>query len=421
MSSPPTDPVTASGGTSASSRRRLLAYLGTAAAAAVAGCSSLRERYLPRSHNRDADLSGDNGPWPTLGHDTRRTGATGAVGPGEDAELTRRIGADHFPERQVIVGAECYVFTVRRWQERNGEPFSGVLAVGRDGSERWRLSTEPDVGVPTVAGNTVFVEESHGTRAVDIETGKVCWHYRSGYGFPHVSPAVRDGRVFVGGRRFLALDAATGERLWRTDDEMPAAQTCAATTDRVVVSNGYAENGGGLVCLDAADGSVLWQTHISPTYDPVAIAEEMCYAVDETGVLHAVSMADGSVRWARGRVADGAFSRYEQAALADGLVLVPGWNGPLTAFDRETGERAWTAGPTDERNRSPIVAADGVYAVTREGTVYEVGFDGTERWRRSTGRTVASAPSLADGALYFGSRSGESVDAWRGGYDRFGP
>ncbi|RDI72245.1 outer membrane protein assembly factor BamB family protein [Halopelagius longus] len=405
-------------------RRCVLAALGSAATLGTAGCTGLRAQYLPRTHRRDADPSGDSGPWPTLGHDARRTASADGPGPDADARLTRLHGANHFPERQVVVGPDFFLFVVRRWFERGedgDDPFSGVVAVDKSGAERWRFGTEPDVGVPTVVGNAVVVEDTNGTRAVDAETGAVNWYYRSGYGFPHVSPAVRDGRVYVGGRRFLALDAATGERLWRTEEEMPAAQTCSATADGVVVSNGYDGNGGGLFCLDAEGGSVRWEADVASTYDPAAVGERRCFSVDEEGVLSAVSMADGSVEWTRNRTTDGEHLRYEQPVLADGLVLVGGWNAPLRAFDPATGETAWTAGPADERHYAPVAADDGIYGVTREGTVYEVGFDGTERWRRSIARTVTCAPSLADGALYFGSRSGETVEEWRGGFDRFGP
>jgi outer membrane protein assembly factor BamB len=386
-------------------------------------CRVPRTWYFPRTHERDADLSGPDGPWPTLGHDARRTGATAATGPDEDARLVRLTAANNYPQRQVVCGDDHLLFVVRRWHsaEGRGDRFSGVRAYDRDDGERWRLSTEPDVAVPTVVGNTVFVEESHGTRAVDAETGEVDWHYRSGYGFPHVSPAVRDGRVFVGGRRFLALDAVTGERLWRTDRKLPAAQTCAVADERVLVSNGYGENGGGLFCLDTADGRVRWEADVAPTYDPVAVDDRRCFVVDDAGVLSAVSLTDGSVEWSRRRAVQGDFSRHEQAVLAGGLVLVGGWNGPLRAFDPETGAVRWTAGPADERHLPPVAGADGVYAVTRAGTVYEVGFDGSERWRRSVPRTLTSPPSLVAGALYVGGLRGGDAAAWEGGYDRLGP
>ncbi|AFK19938.1 hypothetical protein E6P09_00440 [Haloferax mediterranei ATCC 33500] len=405
------------------SRRAFLATLGTAASVSLAGCSGLRRRYFPRSHTNDADLSGDDGPWPTLGHDARRTGSTPASGPDEGAALGLHAEASHYPERQVVVGSDVILFTVRRWREyEHSDLFSGVVAVGRHGGEHWRLEAKSDMGVPTVVGDTVFIEDRVGTRAVDIETGDVNWTYRSGYGFPHVSPAVTEGRVFIGGREFLALDAVTGKRLWQTDEEMPAVQTCAATDESVVVSNGYNENGGGLFCLDAADGSVRWESSIPVVHNPAAVGDEACYVVDDRGTLRAVSLADGEELWTQHAAGiNGGYDRYEQAVLAGDTVLSSGRDDPLVAYDRKTGNRVWSAGPAGERYHVPVVASDGIYGVTREGTVFEVGFDGTERWRRSIDLTVSASPSLADGSLYMGGRTGERSGEWEGGFFRFGP
>jgi outer membrane protein assembly factor BamB len=201
---------------------------------------------------------------------------------------------------------------------------------------------------------------------------------------------------------------------------MPAVQTCAAGDGVVVVSNGYNENGGGLFCLDAADGSVRWESSVRTVHQPAAVGDDACYAVDDEGALHAVALADGEVLWSRRGVSTNHASRYEQPVLADGRVVVGRWGGPLTAYDPATGETAWTAGPDDERHHVPVVGDDGVYAVTREGTVSETGFDGAERWRRTVDLTVTAPPSLADEALFLGGRTSGDVDEWAGGFYRLG-
>lgn len=91
------------------------------------------------------------------------------------------------------------------------------------GKERWRYTTGNDtttynqIGIASsaaVAGGLVFVGGRDGHfHVVDARTGALKWKHNNNGGWTIGSPAVRDGVVYFAtsdGRRFKALDAATG-------------------------------------------------------------------------------------------------------------------------------------------------------------------------------------------------------------------
>ena len=105
------------------------------------------------------------------------------------------------------------------------------------------------------------------------------WTFSTGSRRDHQSPpVVNDGRMFVttplddGGLQVLALDAATGDLLWRFARELPANarrhrnkmnRGVALYGDRVYVGTVDAQ----VVALDAATGNVVWER---PVADPAA-------------------------------------------------------------------------------------------------------------------------------------------------------
>ena len=94
------------------------------------------------------------------------------------------------------------------------------------------------------------------------------------------TPLVVDGRMYVTGTWSIvyALDAATGEELWRYDPEVPKAWAQYACCD--VVNRGVAAWGdaifvgtldGYLVSLDAATGEVRWRVDTIDRKPPYTI------------------------------------------------------------------------------------------------------------------------------------------------------
>ena len=157
---------------------------------------------------------------------------------------------------------------------------------------------------------------------------------------------------------------------------------------------------GNLYCLNAGDGSVIWQRETMPgstgrTNFPAFVADEVVLA----GIMKETKAFDkhtGALCWEAPKQQKGggcyAKSVYDSKR---GYVLVNGQWGNLMCLDVKTGEMIWqrTEKPLWYRNSTPVVDGDVVYAG---------GFDMLLKLDAATGEILQQAdvggPALAMGA-----------------------
>jgi outer membrane protein assembly factor BamB len=206
---------------------------------------------------------------------------------------------------------------------------SAALAVGlaahaggarADDWPRWRGPRQDGTG----RGGAAFTAEH-----LALE---VAWRRALGSGYSGI--AVADGRVVTqfadsGEDWVAALDAATGQELWRAS-----------------LGPGYAGHDG------SEDG---------PSSTP-AIAGGTVYALGPHGDLLALALADGAVRWTR-RLAElgaapSAFGFATSPLPVDDLVIVAtgGEGGSFTAFAGSDGAVRWRVGDDRVEYQSPVLA-----------------------------------------------------------------
>jgi outer membrane protein assembly factor BamB len=217
-----------------------------------------------------------------------------------------------------------------------------------NGNELWRYRTEGQIWAsPAVADGTVFVGSADGSlHAVDLVSGEPRWRYdtegrshvSADFGFDRrtiqSSPAVADGRVFFGSRDgFLyAVEAETGSLAWRFDHEVSWCVTSPAVDGGVV----YAGSSDGLFAqaVDAQSGEELWR---APTefrvFASPALSGETVLVADHAGVLFALDRRTGSERW-RFRAGQAIQS---SPVVANGTVYVGGDDGFVYAIDGTDG------------------------------------------------------------------------------------
>jgi Ca-activated chloride channel family protein len=182
---------------------------------------------------------------------------------------------------------------------------------------------------------------------------------------PLATPAVANGRVFVGGGfgsyEFYALDAATGDVLWQyqTSDDGP---TAAVVLDDYVVFNTESCE---LEVLTAL-GRPVWKKWLG---DPL---------------MSMPAAADGRVYMAYPN-SGGDRQHY------------------LACFDIATGEESWKQPIEGEIITAPVLAEGHVHFATLGGALYRVRqADGHVEWKEP--RNATSSPVVWDGECYFSQR-----------------
>jgi len=193
-------------------------------------------------------------------------------------------------------------------------------------------------GGVSVDGGVVYVTSGLGVvEALDANSGESLW--RREIRVPmHSAPSVKDGRLFVisDDNELFAMNAETGETLWTYQGIVESARMLTlpapAIVDEVVIAP---FSSGELVALRVQNGGVLWQDALSGggRLTPLASLNDI---------------ASGPV-------------------IADGYVIASAQSGAINAFDLRTGQRIWSQ-PAGTLS-FPWIAGDFVYAATTNGEI----------------------------------------------------
>ena len=180
-----------------------------------------------------------------------------------------------------------------------------VRAIDRmTGEERWASEvlfsdlSGASVGRSPVVmlGDIVVVPTGDTISALDVETGALLWTA------PHLSflTAADHAGVIVGveggdrpGAKLVALNAASGERLWSARGGASYGGLLAVGDGIVVVLNGSRSE---MVAYELATGNERWRGALSSRVEPQMVVGTLVVALWE-GQLSVLSTADGSVTW----------------------------------------------------------------------------------------------------------------------------
>ncbi|HEX2094919.1 MAG TPA: PQQ-binding-like beta-propeller repeat protein [Longimicrobiaceae bacterium] len=255
----------------------------------------------------------------------------------------------------------------------------------REGRPLWKRPTGgPVYASAAVAQGVAAIASGDGAvYGLDPESGAVRWRYSlpPGNSAFAQSPAATDGeRIFLGAwdTFVYALDAATGELVWRragTDRSFAYSPAIGGP----VVGGGTVyipANGNVLHAFDAATGETRW-TYTSPGdkvgYSSPALVGDRVYigCLGDRGEVRCISAADGKEVWT---AATGSVIYDSSPAVADGHVSIGSVNGLLSVLSAGTGEIvAQYRLPVGHLLASPAAGGRSVYAASYSDVV--MGFD----------------------------------------------
>lgn len=203
---------------------------------------------------------------------------------------------------------------------------------------------------------------------------KIRWHYHTSLTLT-LSPAIMKQSVYLplAGGALIALDAKTGELLWKT------------------------EMGGEVSSAPAVDARAI--------YVATAVGQNSADFLPTGGAVRAVSHESGVTLWVRALNGSlqGAFAQTADALFAGSA------DGRVYAFKKQTGEILWSHAylPTGFASH-PVILGNTLFIGNEDGTLFAIDArEGKVQWRYRTLGAIRGSLVARDGAICFGSADGK--------------
>lgn len=369
------------------------------------------------------------------GHQNRRYDWEGITGVMVRSNLRAKeeMGAYNI----ISITGDSAHFQVRRPLSHTEDPWLKI-ALDRQGAETPTTYERPDYGVNLNAavdvqweyqdhgdigsgmstdGTRVFTSNTVGdVYALDLESGKLLWSYRTA-GKVYSTPAYVDGLVVVGSsdHYIYGLDAVSGDLKWRIETDKAVLGSPAIDDQRMYIGG----SDGRFRCLDIHSGKIIWEFADVKGYVstlPTIVQNKVIFGSWENG-FYSLDKHDGTLLW---EWTNGHASRmFSPAAcypvIANDRVFIVAPDRYMTALDLETGEQIWREKKDEHRVRESIGLAgsgDRVYAKTMDGQLIGVSTSAEQmniEWIAKLQLPYEISPTniaVADGIAFVPSHSG---------------
>lgn len=235
-------------------------------------------------------------------------------------------------------------------------------------------------------------------------TNSTIWTYMTGGGVLS-SPAVTDGKVYVGSRdnHVYCLDALTGAQIWNyTVGEAVDLSSPAVANGKVIIGS----KDDRIYCLNASTGMFIWSFETGgDVLSSATVVEDKVYIGSNDHRVYCLSVSTGAQIW---NYSTG-YEVISSPAVSDGRVNIQSRGGRVYCLNASTGIHVWnytTGFYTSES--SPAIAYGEVFVGSDDGYLHCLNAStGTEIWSHSFGSAVEASPAVAHGRVYVGESTGK--------------
>lgn len=251
----------------------------------------------------------------------------------------------------VLGSGGCLRLTEQGSGGDDGGPDTTEAAIdpGEIGEERWTFDAKApfqNAGVAVDDSYAFAASDDETLYALSLDSGEVEWTYSEDNWPPHATFTPAGSHVFlVVNSGTVALDADTGEERWRTEEAVAVQRSPPLVVDdRVYVHGGSRTPAdSGVVELDRETGEMAWrfETDGRTLAAPAVADDTLLMSVNPhggapRGRLFGIDTATGEERWRIDRE-----KTLGGIEVANGTAYASGENGPLLAFDPQTGDVLW--------------------------------------------------------------------------------
>jgi outer membrane protein assembly factor BamB len=295
---------------------------------------------------------------------------------------------------------------------------------------RWKVEVGEGYATPVVVGKTVYAftrrSGKEGITALDAETGETLWRTDYPVAFepyegaedhgegPKATPLFHNGKLYTAGisGTISAFDAVGGKLAWQKpasieQPDVGMAASPIADHDLVIVQEGY----DALTAFDAGTGRVRWSVNNQFRYASPIIVDlhgtRQVVSAAQHSIL-GISAADGAVLWEHPWK-----SPYVQAItpiLHGNTIVVSGHHRgvmalePIRQGDRWIVQVAWETQAVSMFLSNPVIIGDTLYGLSHLNSGQFFAIDastGHVLWLDKPRRATNSALVKADDLLFF--------------------
>jgi outer membrane protein assembly factor BamB len=277
---------------------------------------------------------------------------------------------------------------------------------------------------PLVADGVIYVHFGHmGTAALKAGSGEVIWKRRIDYPPMHgnaSSPVLVDGKIILNmdaekDPAIMALDAKTGEPVWRTPRNQEVKRKFSFATPLVIEVGGekqvISQASGFVGAYAPADGRLIWRVSYGEGYSVIprpVMDGELLYVATGFGKPKLMAIrpegAGGEVTGSHVVWEEDKWIPKTPSVIAkDGWLIILDDTGTLSGRDGKNGDLLWREKLVGNFSSSPVLAGGTLYACTEDGVCYvvEVTKEGAKVVSEiDMEERIFATPVVVDGAVY---------------------